>query len=140
MECQFLLHLYDSTPKKSRRKRDSNPGSSALEADALTSRPTRRCEMWGPFTHTTRRGSLSRVVRRTGARQTPRVMLTVSQSNRTRTLQLLLLQRAIDIPQDLLCRKERPASRGDAFSSGQPPAGRHQGTRTTGRTRRSLKW
>ena len=25
----------DSTPKKSRRKRDSNPGSSALDADAL---------------------------------------------------------------------------------------------------------
>ena len=30
-----LGHGYDSTPKKSRRKRDSNPGSSALEADAL---------------------------------------------------------------------------------------------------------
>ena len=30
------------TPKKSRRKRDSNPGPSALEADALTTRPTRR--------------------------------------------------------------------------------------------------
>ena len=28
--------------KKSRRKRDSNPGSPALEADALTTRPTRR--------------------------------------------------------------------------------------------------
>ena len=28
--------------KKSRRKRDLNPGSSALEADALTTRPTRR--------------------------------------------------------------------------------------------------
>ena len=28
--------------KKSRRKRDSNPGSSALEADAVTTRPTRR--------------------------------------------------------------------------------------------------
>ena len=28
--------------KKSRHKRDSNPGSSALEADALTTRPTRR--------------------------------------------------------------------------------------------------
>ena len=35
MECQFLSHWYDATPKKSRRKRDSNPGSSALEADAL---------------------------------------------------------------------------------------------------------
>ena len=32
---QCLSHWYDSTPKKSRRKRDSNPGSSALEADAL---------------------------------------------------------------------------------------------------------
>ena len=29
--------------KKSRLKRDSNPGSPALEADALTTRPTRRC-------------------------------------------------------------------------------------------------
>ena len=31
-----------TTPKNSRRKRDSNPGSSALKADALTTRPTRR--------------------------------------------------------------------------------------------------
>ena len=30
-----MSHWYDSTPKKSRRKLDSNPGSSALEADAL---------------------------------------------------------------------------------------------------------
>ena len=43
-ECQFLSHWYDSTPKKSRRKRDLNPGSSALEADALTTRPTRQSE------------------------------------------------------------------------------------------------
>ena len=35
LECQCLSHWYDSTPKKSRRKRDSNPGSSALEADAF---------------------------------------------------------------------------------------------------------
>ena len=41
--ASFLSHWYDSTPKKSRRKRDSNPGPSALEADALTTRPTRRC-------------------------------------------------------------------------------------------------
>ena len=41
---QFLSHWYDSTPKKSRRKRDSNPWSSALEADALATRPTRRSE------------------------------------------------------------------------------------------------
>ena len=41
--ANFLSHWYDSTPKKSRRKRDSNPGPSALEADALTTRPTRRC-------------------------------------------------------------------------------------------------
>ena len=47
-ECQILSHWYDSTRKKSRRKRDSNPGSSALEADALTTRPPRR------FTVTTR--------------------------------------------------------------------------------------
>ena len=33
--ANLLSHWYDSTPKKSRRKRDSNPGSSALEADAL---------------------------------------------------------------------------------------------------------
>ena len=31
-----------TTPEKSRRKRDSNPGSSALEVDALTTRPTRQ--------------------------------------------------------------------------------------------------
>ena len=42
LEYQFLSHWYDSTPEKSRRKRDSNPGSSALEADALTTGPTRR--------------------------------------------------------------------------------------------------
>ena len=30
-----MSYWYDSTPKKSRRKRDSNPGSSPLEADAL---------------------------------------------------------------------------------------------------------
>ena len=30
-----MSHWYDSTPKKSRRKRDSNRGSSSLEADAL---------------------------------------------------------------------------------------------------------
>ena len=34
--------LVHSTPGKSRNKRDSNPGSSTLEADALTTRPTRR--------------------------------------------------------------------------------------------------
>ena len=33
--ANFLSHWYDSTPKKSRRKCDSNPGPSALEADAL---------------------------------------------------------------------------------------------------------
>ena len=36
-----MSHWYDSTPKKSRCKRDSNPGPSVLEADALTTRPTR---------------------------------------------------------------------------------------------------
>ena len=40
--ANFWSHWYDSTPEISRRKRDSNPGSSALEADALTTRPTRR--------------------------------------------------------------------------------------------------
>ena len=38
----FLSYWYDSTPKKSRRKLDLNPGTSALEADALTTGPTRR--------------------------------------------------------------------------------------------------
>ena len=42
LECQFLSHWYDSTPEKSRRRRDSNSGSSAIEANALTTRPTRR--------------------------------------------------------------------------------------------------
>ena len=42
--ANFLSHWYDSTPKKiPAQKRDSNPGPSALEADALTTRPTRRC-------------------------------------------------------------------------------------------------
>ena len=40
---QFLSHWYDSTRKKSRRERDSNLGSSAPEADALITRPARRC-------------------------------------------------------------------------------------------------
>ena len=44
---QFWSHWYDSTPEKSWRKRDSNPGSSALEADALTTRPTRRSHVDG---------------------------------------------------------------------------------------------
>ena len=34
-----------TTPEISRCKRDSNPGSSALEADALTTRPTRRSRL-----------------------------------------------------------------------------------------------
>ena len=38
----FLSLWYDSTSEKSRLKRESNPGSSAPEADALTTRPTRR--------------------------------------------------------------------------------------------------
>ena len=33
--ANFLSHWYDSTPEKSRRKRDSNPGPSTLDADAL---------------------------------------------------------------------------------------------------------
>ena len=38
--------------KKSRRNRDSNPGSPALEADALTTRPTRRyTSVKGMLTH-----------------------------------------------------------------------------------------
>ena len=40
--CQFLSHWYDSTPKKSQRKQDLNPESSALKADALTTRPMRQ--------------------------------------------------------------------------------------------------
>ena len=41
LKCQFLSHWYDSTPEKSWHKQDSNPGSSASEANALTTRPTR---------------------------------------------------------------------------------------------------
>ena len=37
-----LKSLVRLDPEKSRGKWDSNPGSSALEADALTTRPTRR--------------------------------------------------------------------------------------------------
>ena len=42
LECQFWSHWYDSTLEKSQRKWDSNPGSSTLEADALTTGPTRQ--------------------------------------------------------------------------------------------------
>ena len=42
--ANFLSHWCDSTTEKSRRKRDSKPGSSALVVDALTTRPTRRCQ------------------------------------------------------------------------------------------------
>ena len=38
----MLKSLVLLDPEKSRRKRDSNPGSSAPDADALTTRPTRR--------------------------------------------------------------------------------------------------
>ena len=41
LECQFLSHWYDLSPEKSSRKLDSNLGSSAPEADALTTRPAR---------------------------------------------------------------------------------------------------
>ena len=44
LECQFRSHWYDSTPKKSWHKRDSNPGSSNLEADAVTTWPTRQSQ------------------------------------------------------------------------------------------------
>ena len=44
-----LPHWHDSTPEKSRRKRDSNPGPSALKADALTTRPMRRSLTLGKF-------------------------------------------------------------------------------------------
>ena len=36
------------TVENSRRKRDLNPGSSALEADALTTRPARRSDKYTP--------------------------------------------------------------------------------------------
>ena len=42
LECQTVSHWYDSTPENSRHQRDSNPRTSALEADALTTRLTRR--------------------------------------------------------------------------------------------------
>ena len=42
MKCQFLSHWYDPFPKKTRLKRNSNLGFSALEADALITRPTKR--------------------------------------------------------------------------------------------------
>ena len=40
--ASFQVTGIDSTPEKSRREWDSNPGSSALEVDSLTTRPTRR--------------------------------------------------------------------------------------------------
>ena len=41
-KCQFLSHWYDLTWNESHHKRCSNPGSSALDAYVLTTRPTRR--------------------------------------------------------------------------------------------------
>ena len=38
----WSANFYDSITEKSRRKRDSNPGSSALEVEALTTMPTSR--------------------------------------------------------------------------------------------------
>ena len=42
----FFRSLVWVDPEKSRHKRDSNLGSSALEADALTTRPTRQLKRW----------------------------------------------------------------------------------------------
>ena len=53
-----FCHWYDSTPKKSRCKRDSNPGPSAPEADALTTRPTRRSDSLKAVCRRLRLGSL----------------------------------------------------------------------------------
>ena len=39
-----FCHWYDLTPEKSSRKWDTNPGSSALKADAVTTRRTRRSD------------------------------------------------------------------------------------------------
>ena len=46
LECQFLSHL---TPEKSWNKWDSNLGSSALEAEALTTRPMRQSSLCEPL-------------------------------------------------------------------------------------------
>ena len=47
-DANFEVTCMSRPRKKSRRKRESNPGSSALEADALITRPTRRCDRRGP--------------------------------------------------------------------------------------------
>ena len=39
-------HWHDWTPEKSWRKRDSNPGSSTLKADTITTRPTEAVQEW----------------------------------------------------------------------------------------------
>ena len=44
LECQFSSHWYNLILKKFQHKPDSNPRSSTLEADVLTTRPTRRCK------------------------------------------------------------------------------------------------
>ena len=48
-DANFEVTCMSRPRKKSRRKRESNPGSSALEVDALITRPTRRCDRRGPL-------------------------------------------------------------------------------------------
>ena len=53
LERQFLSHWYNPNPKKTnkqtkkKKKRKSNPESAALEADALTTWPTRQYLVYG---------------------------------------------------------------------------------------------
>ena len=46
-ECQFLSHWYDSTWKDPIVSGIRTLGSSTLEANSLTTRPTRRSQWWG---------------------------------------------------------------------------------------------
>ena len=57
----FFKSLVGLDQEKSRRKRDSNPGSSALEADALTTRPARRSSSDGKSSLPDEGGNTSQV-------------------------------------------------------------------------------
>ena len=79
-----LSHWYESTPKKSPRKRDSNPGPDALEADALTTWPKKRSPQGDPSQGTGE--DANNRVHSLSLRVVSRSLLLVSNSQQTGTI------------------------------------------------------